>query len=841
MTGFLASFSFGWLLLGVLTVSLVLGFLEVPAWLGFAAVAFLFAGLAAPTWLWIGLGVCAAVFLLPAIRRAVITKPLMRFMKAAGILPVISDTERQALEAGTVWVEGELFGGNPNFGLMLSEPLPELTEEEQAFLDGPVERICALVDDWRVYQDRRLPEEAMDALKQEGVFGMVTPKEDGGLGFSPAAVSSVIGKLSARSTPLGIFAMIPNSLGPAELIHSYGTPEQKKTWLPRLASGEEIPCFALTEPMAGSDAGSITSSAEVFRGEDGRAMLRLNWDKRYITLVSQATVLGLAVQLTDPSNLLGKGFRPGITAVLVPAATPGVVRGERHDPLGVPFVNCPTQGHDVVVPADSIIGGPERAGDGWRMLMECLAAGRGVMLPAQAAVGAKLTARGAGAYSAIRKQFGLSIGKFEGIQEPLARIGGRAYLLEAARRYVCAGLAKNKPAVVSAIAKYYFTETFRKSINDAMDVLAGAGISCGPRNILAHAYIGVPISITVEGANILTRTMMIFGQGAIRCHPYAFLEIDAMAKGDVVAFDRAFFGHIKHIFANKSRTVLLGLSRGHLARVDLQGPGRRYAQKIAWSSAQFAYLADIAMASLGGDLKRREALTGRFSDVLGWMFLATSVLRRFEADGRPQEDLPFYTWSLEHALAQVQEGFDGIYETFEAPVFGPIFRTLGVFLSRINPIARPPSDHLGRKVATLMQLPGSQRDRLFDGIYLPEDPEEALGRLEQTFVLVVQADAVAKKIRAAQKAQQLPKGRPLTVLDQARDAQVISVAEHEQVLQAEARREDAVQVDSFDDQAYFASAEFPPAGLFPDSTPPELSPEAISDGTAKNGGGAGVA
>lgn len=807
MQGFLTDIPFLYTFLGVFAGLVVLGFLEAPLIVFTLGVAVLFAGFAAPTWLWVVFGVIAAVFNLLPLRRAIVTSPLMSLMKRAGFIPAISDTERQALEAGTVWADAELFSGKPDFKRLMSESYPQMSEEEQAFFDGPAEEACRMVDDWKVFQDRDLEPKAWQFLKDEGFFGMIIPKKYGGLEFSPIAISSIIAKLSARSMPLGITAMLPNSLGPGELIYHYGTQAQKEDWLPRLADGSETPCFALTEPCAGSDAGGIQSTAEVFEGEDGKTKLKLNWNKRYITLASRATVLGLAVKLHDPSNLLGKGFHPGITCVLVPTETPGVINDRQHDPLVVPFINCPTQGTDVVVPAENIIGEAEGAGNGWKMLMECLAAGRGIMLPAQAAAGTKMGARAVGAYSVVRKQFGMSIGKFEGIEEPMARIGGWAYILEATRRYTCGGLEGNKPAVVSAIAKYQFTEIFRKAVNDAMDICGGAGISRGPRNLLAHAYMGAPISITVEGANILTRTLMIFGQGAIRCHPWAYKEITTLGAGDVAGFDQAFWGHVSHVYRNKMRAFLLSMTRGRLASPAVSAPARRYAQKLEWSSASFAFLADLAMGLIGGNLKRKEALTGRFSDVLSWMYLGTAVIRRFEAEGCREEDLPLFKWSMDYSLAQIQEGFDGIFSNFDAPLVGGFMKTVGAGWSRLNPIGLKPSDRTGHKVAKLMQVPGEQRDRLGCGLHHSEDPEDALTRLENAFEICYQSDAVAAKIRSAVRARKLPKGKPLTLVDAAVEAGVISSEEAALVARAEEARWDAIQVDSFNAEEYLSTAE----------------------------------
>ncbi|RMH03380.1 MAG: acyl-CoA dehydrogenase [Planctomycetota bacterium] len=804
---FLSGLPWGWTLLLALAAAFALGFVGAPLWAWTAAAAVFLAGLGAPSWLWVVFLVLAVIFNLKPLRRVVVTRQLMALLRRLGILPSISATEREALEAGTVWAEGELFSGHPDWARLMRESYPELSEEEKAFLEGPVEELCAMTDDWEVYQRRDLPPEVWQALKDKGVFGMIIKKKWGGLEFSAAGVSAVIAKLSSRSAPLGITAMLPNSLGPAELIMHYGTPAQQDYWLPRLATGEEIPCFALTEPHAGSDAGGIRSTAEVFRGEDGEPMLRLNWEKRYITLASRATVFGLAVKLRDPENLLGRGTNPGITCVLCEAHREGVERGEQHDPLGVPFVNCPFRGKDVVVPADHIIGGAAWAGRGWRMLMETLAAGRGIMLPAQATAGTKAAARVAGAYSIVRKQFGLPVGRFEGVQEPLARIGGSAYLLEAARRYTCGGLDGGaKPAVVSAIAKYNSTELFRKAINDAMDVVGGAGISRGPRNLLAHAYWGAPISITVEGANILTRTLMIYGQGALRCHPWAYREIKALAEGDLAGFDRAFWGHIGYIVHCKCRALLLSATRGRLERTGLTGWSRFYAQKISWASACFAFLSETAMAMYGGDLKRQEAITGRFSDALSWMYLGTATIRRFEAEGRREEDLPFFRQAMDTALLQIQEAFCGLLRNFHAPWVGWLFRGPVQWWAYANPISRGPKDRNSLRVARLLQRPGEQRDRILDGLYLPQDPAEAFGRLEQAFALAVQAEEVLGRIKRAVRERRLPKGKPLDLLEQAREAGVVTAEECELVARAEAARNDAIQVDSFDDRAYYAAS-----------------------------------
>jgi acyl-CoA dehydrogenase len=755
-------------------------------------------------------GATAAAFVgVRPLRRATLSKGVMNGMKKLGFLPQISQTERTAIEAGTVWVEGELFSGKPDFDRMLREAYPQLTPEEQAFIDGPVEELCRMADEWTTVQLRDLPEEVWAFIKQERLFGMIIPKEYGGLGFSALANSAVVQKLNSRNGVAAITVMVPNSLGPAELLIHYGTEAQKDHYLPRLARGEEIPAFALTEPNAGSDAGAISSHGEVFRGHDGKLLLRLNWKKRYITLAAISTVLGLAFRLRDPENLLGKGTDLGITCALIPTKTKGVKLGQRHDPLGVPFYNCPTWGEDVVVPLEeAVIGGVKGAGQGWRMLMESLAAGRGISLPASATGTVKITARAASAHAKVRQQFGLPIGKFEGIEEPLARIGGYLYTLDAARHYTCGAIMQGAhPAVVTAMAKYNFTELAREAVNDGMDILAGNAISRGPKNLLAGQYQGMPISITVEGANILTRTLMIFGQGAIRCHPYALKEIEALEAGDLDGFDRAFWGHIAHVFGNTARAKLHTFTRGYLAPSPVSGPTKRYWQKMAWASASFAILADLAMGTLGGDLKRKEKLTGRFADIFSWMYLGASVLVRFEKEGRRKEDLPFVQWAMEHAFWRIQEGFDGLYDNFEVPGATWLFRGPIAAWSRINRLSAYPSDQLGHEVAQALQVPGEQRDRLTEGMFVPDELDEALGQLEHAFRLAFEAEDVQRKLKDGIKAGKLPrKAAPTETVRQAVRQGIITEAEALVLHEANEAREEAVRVDSFTLEEYKRAA-----------------------------------
>jgi len=751
------------------------------------------------TWsLWLALPclVLALVLALPPLRQQ-LTAPLMRWLRRADVLPQISATERAALEAGTVWVEGELFSGRPDLPRLLDAYYPDLSDRERAFLEGPVTQLCAMTTEWEILQRRDLPEAVWTFLKNNRFFGLIIPEQYGGLGFSASANSAVVGKVSSVSIPLGITVMVPNSLGPAELLVHYGTPAQKDHYLPRLARGEDVPAFALTEPGAGSDAGAIEAVGTVFRGADGALYLRLNWRKRYITLAAIATVLGLAFKLRDPEQLLGKGVEVGITCALVPTTCDGVVLGMRHDPLGLPFYNCPTEGHDVVVPIDAIIGGIDGAGRGWQMLMESLAAGRGIALPATSASGCKKAARVAGAYVAVRAQFGLAIGKFEGVQEVLGRIGGFAYLVEAARRYTCGALDRGaKPAVVTAMMKLHTTELCRKAINDAMDLLGGAAISRGPRNMLAIPYASMPISVTVEGANILTRTLMIFGQGAIRCHPHVRAEIEALAADDLAAFDGALWAHVAHVVRNGARALVLSVTRGFLALPPVPGPAAVYWRKLAWASASFALWTDVAMAVLGGNLKRREMIAGRFSDVFSCLYLGTATLRRFAAEGGREEDLPFLRWAMDWLFARIQEGFDGLFANLRLPgatwfVRGPLS-----WWSRINAFGRGPSDVDTRLVARLLQVPGAQRDRITPGLFVPTTDEPGLGQLERALEAVAAAEPALTKLRAAMRGGTLPRTDP-PPLDRALAEGVLTEAEVAAVRAADVARRAAIEVDAF--------------------------------------------
>ena len=731
-----------------------------------------------------------------ALRRELLTARILPLI--APILPKMSDTEKVAIEAGTVGWEAEFFTGRPSWRRLLNFHPMELSKEEQDFLDGPCEKVCGMVTDWEVNQSGDLSKEVWEFVKHQGFMGMIIPREFGGLGFSAAAHSAVVRKLSSRSVALAVTVMVPNSLGPAELLLHYGTDEQKKNYLPKLAKGEEIPCFALTEPHAGSDAGSMRSKGVVCEGTfNGKKVLgmRLDWDKRYITMSPVATVIGLAFRLYDPDKLLGDQPDLGITCALIPADLPGVDIGERHDPLGVAFMNGPTRGKGVFVPLDFIIGGKEMAGRGWMMLMQSLAAGRGISLPTMAAGAAMLATRTVGAYATVRQQFGLEIGRFEGIETRLARIAGLTYLMDATRRLTVAAVdAGEKPSVASAIAKCYLTEGMRQVVNDGMDVVGGAGICLGPRNILGGGYAALPIGITVEGANILTRSMIIFGQGAIRCHPFVQDEMRGAFEKDLARFDRAFFGHVGFVLQNMARSLWLALTNGAFASAPVTGPSAVYYRRTTRLSAAFALAADVAMGTLGGALKRKEALTGRLADIHAWLYLASAALKRFHDEGSKERDLPCLRWACEYAHHQAQEAYLGFVANLPLRPAAWFLRLMAFPLGRSY---GEPRDGLAHRVARGIVDGEVVREQLTRGMYLPPREEMGLGQLEAALDKVVKAMAVHKKIQAALKDKKLEKKPTDTLLERAVAGEVISAAERALVEEAERARALAIAVDSF--------------------------------------------
>lgn len=725
--------------------------------------------------------VAAAILTTPLMRRTIVTEGLIALIKKLGLLPKISETEKIALTSGTIWVDGQLFSGRPNFDWIFAQKYPRLSAEEENFLNNEVEEVCRMCRDYDVQELRDLPENVWQFLRTRKFFGMIISKEFGGLGFSAYAHSCVIQKLSSRSVPLAITVMVPNSLGPSELLMNYGTKQQCDHYLPRLADGRDLPCFALTEPTAGSDATSIISSGVLFRDDAGEIKIRLSWNKRYITLGAYATVIGLAFQLRDPDKLISENENIGITCALIPHTTPGVIQGRRHDPLNTPFINSPLNGDNVVIGLDAVIGNKAGLGQGWKMLMECLAAGRGISLPSTSCGGSKLVARVVSAYCAIRQQFGTEVGKFEGVEEVLARIASRSYALDAMRRFTAGSIDSGaKPAVVTAIAKYHATEMFRQNINDGMDLMGGRGIIRGPRNILANAYFSTPISITVEGANIMTRSLIHFGQGAIMCHPYAYQEIEALQHGDIKKFDRVFFAHINHLISNLVRSAILSVTRGYFRKPFKCGVVARYERKIAWCSATFALLADIALARFGGNLKRKEKINGRFGDVLSAMYIAVSALKKFQENGCKKEEEDLVAHAIKEQLCKAQNAIDGLYQN--------IFGCCGKWIlfpfamwSRFNAFDCPANDALDHRIATSFIKSGALRDSLTDGIFVAKDPTDNLGRLEHALILHEESAEIRKKIK-----------RKLPVTDE----------ERTKVQTAAAAVLDAMQVDEYTLEEY---------------------------------------
>ncbi|MHB0926181.1 MAG: acyl-CoA dehydrogenase [Gallionellaceae bacterium] len=742
------------------------------------------------------------LFAVPVLRRTVVSGTVLKIFRK--ILPQISATEQEAIDAGTVWWDGELFSGHPDWNKLLAFPKCGLSAAEQAFLDNEVEQLCAMLDDWDITHKRAdLPPEVWQFMKIKGFFGMIIPKRYGGLEFSAQAHSAVVSKVASRSGTAAVTVMVPNSLGPAELLLHYGTEVQKEKYLHRLAYGLEVPCFALTGPFAGSDAGAIPDFGEVcygeFAGQQHVLGIRLTWEKRYITLAPVATLLGLAFRLYDPGRVLGGDVDRGITLALIPTDLPGVKIGRRHFPLNSAFLNGPTQGREVFVPMEFIIGGTSRIGQGWRMLMECLAAGRSISLPASSIGGMKMAARTSGAYCRVRKQFKTPIGKFEGIEEPLARIGAHTYMIDAARQFTALAVdLGEKPSVISAIVKYHATERGRIVINDAMDVHGGKGICLGPDNYLARDYQQTPIGITVEGANILTRSMIIFGQGAIRSHPYVLKEIaaahDQNRQRARHQFDEALFGHISFALGNAARSFVFALSGGRGIPTPPGDETRRYYQQLTRFSASFALSADVAMAVLGGSLKRREKISARLGDVLSMLYLCSAALKRFEDDGRPAEDLPLLHWAIQDALYQTQQAFDGVIRNFPSV---PVRWMLSALIFPLGMRLSPPADHLGHQIATLLMLPGAARDRLTAGMYLPTDEQDAVGALEAALASTLLCEPMQAELEKARKTGQL---RALEELPRIAEAHEQGIITAEQTLLLErdyALRRKVIMVDDF--------------------------------------------
>ncbi len=750
---------------------------------------------------WLIFAIIAIPLNIANIRKQYISNPLLTMFR--GIMPEMSKTEQEAIDAGTTWFEAELFRGTPDWKKLHNYPKPRLSAEEQAFLDGPVEEVCRMTDDWQTTHELAdLSPEVWQYLKDNKFFAMIIKKQYGGLEFCAYAQSCVLQKLSSVSTVLSSTVGVPNSLGPGELLQHYGTKEQQDYYLPRLVKGEEIPCFALTSPEAGSDAGSIPDYGVVCRGEfNGEDVLgmRLTWNKRYITLAPVATVLGLAFKLQDPDHLLGEEEDLGITCALIPTDIDGVITGRRHFPLNVPFQNGPTQGDDVFVPLSYIIGGPEMAGQGWRMLVECLSVGRAITLPSNSTGGIKSLALATGAYSRIRRQFKISIGKMEGVEEALARIGGNAYLMDAVTTMSTGAIDMGeKPSVISAIAKYHLTEKMRSCVADAMDIHGGKGICMGPGNYLARAYQGAPVAITVEGANILTRSMIIYGQGAIRCHPYVLAELSAAKNQDqqqaLNDFDHALFGHIGFAISNICRSVWFSFTGSYALAAPYNDETRRYYQLMTRFSSNLAMLSDIAMLTLGGDLKRKERISARLGDILSYLYLASATLKRYNDEGRQSADLPLVQWAVEDSLYNIQQAISELINNFPNRI---VAGALKLMILPVGCWLKKPSDKTDHKVAALLQYHNETRTRLGQGQYLTREPENVLGQLEQTLEDIIACEPIFDKI-CRELGQRLPFYQLDLVAKKGLEANIISEEEAELLTATEIARKAVIDVDDFE-------------------------------------------
>ncbi|HSC09760.1 MAG TPA: acyl-CoA dehydrogenase [Rhodanobacteraceae bacterium] len=775
IAGFVALFAAGWL--------------AGSGWLAQAVTAALFAALTVP-------------LNLPDFRRQKITAPLLKIYQK--ITPQLSDTERVALEAGTVGFEGELFSGKPDWKQLLKQPAPQLTTEEQAFLDGPCEELCHMINDWEITHELAdLPPEMWEFLKKNRFFGMIIPKEYGGLQFSALAHSAVLQKIATLSATVVSTVGVPNSLGPAELLLHYGTKEQKDYYLPRLADGREIPCFALTGPFAGSDATSIPDYGIVCKGEYGGGNVlgvRLTFDKRYITLAPIATVIGLAFRLYDPDKLLGDTEDRGITLALLPRDTHGIEVGRRHMPLNVPFQNGPVRGNDVFVPLSQLIGGPDMAGHGWRMLVECLSVGRAISLPSNTTGGVKAGAIATGAYARMRKQFGMAIGRFEGVEEALARIGGYTYAMSALSLSTAAAVDRGeKPSVPSAIAKYHCTELAREVAKDIMDVHGGKAVQLGPNNYAGRGWQGAPIAVTVEGANIMTRSLMIFGQGAIRCHPYVLKEMQATQITDYTArlraFDRVLFQHVGFAISNAARSFVLGLTHAKIGGAPGDKYTKRFYRKLNRYAAALALVADTSMLTLGGKLKFKEKLSARLGDVLSNLYIGSAMLKRYEDQGRPLADQPLLAWAFHDCAWRMQNALDGVLRNF------PIRPVAWLLRALVFPIGRrevPPSDRLGHRVAAILCTPGEARDRLALWSYLTPSANNPIGRMNALLPDVIAAEPVERKLQKALKSEAI-KAHDYGAQLAAAEAQGAITAEERKLLErVRAATFEFISVDDFD-------------------------------------------
>lgn len=739
------------------------------------------------------------------LRVYLISLPIVKILRAIGFVPNISQTEREALEAGAVWMEKEYFKGYPDFKKLFSQPYPKLTNKEQTFIDKQTDNLCKISDEWKIIKTKKFPEEVERFLKQNKFLGMIIPEEHGGLGFSPLAHARVIEKISSANFPVAIITMVPNSLGPAELLLQYGTTKQQNKYLSRLAKGEEIPCFGLTEPQAGSDASSIRSGGVLFKGDDGRLKIKLSWEKRWITLSVKASLLGVAFQLKDPQNLYSNKENLGITCALIPANTPGVERGLYHDPMGIPFYNAPMKGKDVIIDAeDSIIGGLKQSGKGWKMLMECLVAGRGISLPSLSIGAGKRIAWIVKHHSSIRKQFGVPLAKFEGVQEPLTRIAGLTNLMAATQDYTLSALNQGiHPPIVTAITKHYTTEMVRKISLDGMDIMAGAGLSLGPKNMIANLYKSLPIAVTVEGANILTRTLIIYGQGSLRAHPYAYQEIKSLENNDFELFDKVFWSHLYQVICNTVRMYIMSLFRGY-SYLSLSHLGRehRYIQKIAWSSSVFSWLTDHAIFLLGAKIKSKEKITGRFADMLSYQYMATALIWKWVNEGRDPKQWPLVHWGLDFCFYQIQLSVESLLLNLKWPfILWPVHKLLYLIL-RINPIGLAPNDKISDKLVNAFLEDEDLFSELTNNLYVHTDADHHMQKIKNTYKLVKQSEDTVKKIKQAIKQKKIPKKRVPFAMEEALKSKIITQQEFDNLKITQQARYEAIQVDAFTEEQY---------------------------------------
>ncbi len=750
---------------------------------------------------WVVFLATAAFVHLGQLRRNLITRAMIKVFRKQ--LPPMSETERAALEAGEVWWEGELFQGQPNWQKLHQYPKPSFNETEQAFFDKQVNTLAKMIDDYQIVKNGDLPKAVWEFIKKERFFGMLIPRQYGGLEFSAYMQSCVVSKLATRSVSAAVTVMVPNSLGPAELLLHYGTDEQKNYYLPRLATAEEVPCFALTSLEGGSDAGAMPDKGIVCKGmHEGKETLgiRLSFDKRYITLAPVATLVGLAFKLYDPEHLLGDQDELGITCALVPHDHPGMEIGQRHHPMYLSFMNGPIRATDMFIPIDWIIGGQAQAGNGWRMLMECLSAGRGISLPALSGAGAKFLYTQVGAYTKLRKQFGIAIGKFEGIQQELAKLGGFSYMTEACR-VMTAGAVDlvGKPALASAIAKYHMTEMMRKMSDIGFDIQAGRAIQGGPRNCLLNLYMSVPIAITVEGANILTRNLIIFGQGAVRCHPFVFNEMQALMDPDLErglkSFDKLLVGHAGYGLCNFVRAICYGLTKAAIVRSPRKGPLAYYYRQLTRMSTAMSLIAGLSMMLLGGALKRKESISARLGDVLSYLYLASATLKYYEENGKTEDDLLHVRWSLQYCLYEIQEAFYDVFRNFPNRWRGRLFRCV------IFPWGRSykrPGDRLTHQLADMMLTDNAVRKRFYEKIWHSFDAQDPAGRVENAFQALLAIEPLMRKLRQAVKEGVVPrKGELDKKLTAAQQAGVLTAEEVKQIKDCEAYRLDALAVDEF--------------------------------------------